>query len=240
MRNTLLSYQCFFINSSFHHQGWTNESGVLGVRTPFHCPSKANKISRPPGRHMPALDFIWQTAIGCWIMGEICHKVNKQSFCTADINSGSHPVPCWVHRASYWSHGALSGLSITLDFSHSLLQNEEQNPLWLQPNSYFHGRAGLHMSPVLICILKRAANYIATAWARQQPCGICCLRNSKHQEACDELILPVIQEQLKLTGPWRDNDLPSPKQPSALNSPPVRGVSFALDPTRKILQSPLC
>lgn len=34
--NTLLSYGCFFINSSFHHQAWThvtNVLGVLGVRT---------------------------------------------------------------------------------------------------------------------------------------------------------------------------------------------------------------
>lgn len=239
MSNTLLSYRRFFINSSFHHQGWTNASSVLGVRTPFHCPSKANKTSRPPGRHMPALDFIWQTAIGCWIIGEICHKVNKLSFCTADINSGLHPVPRWVHRTPYWSHGGLSALSITLDLNHSLQQNEEQNLLWLQPNSRFHGRSGLHVSPALICILKRAANYIATAGARQQPCSICCLRNSKHQEACDEPILLAIQEQLKFTGPSRDNDLPSPKQPSALNSPPGRGVSFTIDPSRKILQSPL-
>lgn len=154
---------CFFINSSFHHQGWTNVSSVLGVRTPFHRPSKANKTSRPPGRHMPALDFIWRTAIGCWIIGEICHEVNKLSFCVADVNNGLHPVPCWVHRAPYWSHGALLGLSITLDLSHSLQQKEEQNLLQLQPNSCFHGRAGLHVSPVFTCMLKRVANYIATA-----------------------------------------------------------------------------
>lgn len=188
---------------------------------------------------MPALGFIRQTAIGCWIIREICHEVNKLSFCTANINNGLHPVSCWVHRAPYWSHGPLSGPSITLDLSHSLQQNEEQNLLQLQPHSCFHGRAGLCVSPVLICILKRAANYIATARARQQPCGICCLRISKHQEACDDLILPAIQDQPKLTGPWRDNDLPSAKQPLALNSPAGRGVSLTSDPSRKILQSSL-
>lgn len=80
MSSTLLSYWCFFINSSFHHQGRTNVSSVLGVRTPFHCPSKANKTNPPPGRHMPALGFIWRTAIGCWIKGEIYHEVIQLCF----------------------------------------------------------------------------------------------------------------------------------------------------------------
>lgn len=125
MSNTLLSYQCLLINSSFHHQGWTNVSSVLRVRTPFHPPSKANNTSSPPGRHMPALGFIWQTAVGYWIIGEICREVGELSFCTADINNGLPSVPCWGHRAPYWSRGALLGLSITLDLSHSLQQNEE-------------------------------------------------------------------------------------------------------------------
>lgn len=80
MSSTLLSYWCFFINSSFHHQGRTNVSSVLGVRTPFHCPSKANKTSPPPGRHMPALGFIWRTAIGCRIKGEIYNEVTQLCF----------------------------------------------------------------------------------------------------------------------------------------------------------------
>lgn len=92
------------------------------------------------------------------------------------------------------------------------------------------------MSPVFICILKRAANYIATAWAKQQPCGICCLRISKHRVASDELIYPAIQKQPKRTAPWRDNDLPSAKQPSPMNSPLGRGVSLTSHPSRKILQ----
>lgn len=198
MSNTLLSCWCFFINNSFHYQDCTDVYHALWVRTPLHCSSKANKTSRPPGRHVPALGFIWWTAIDCWVIGEICHGVNKLSFCIADINNGLHPVPCWVHRAACSSHGALWGFSIMLDLSHSLQQNEEQNLLQLQSNSCFHGKAGLPMSPVLICLLKRAANYIAAAWARQQPCGVCCLRISKHQEARDELIFSVIQEHLSL------------------------------------------
>lgn len=80
MSSTLLSYWCFFINSSFHHQGRTNVSSVLGVRTPFLCPSNANKTSPPPGRHMPALGFIWRTAIGCRIKGEIYNEVTQLCF----------------------------------------------------------------------------------------------------------------------------------------------------------------
>lgn len=185
---------------------------------------------------MPAFGFIWHAALGCWIMEEICHEVNKLSFCTADVNNGWHPVPCYVHTAPYCSHGTLLGFSIALDLNHSLQQNEEQDLLWLQPNSCFHGRAGLHMNPVAICILKRAANYIATSWARQNPCSISCLRISKHQDICDELLVPEIQEQPRLSPSWRDNDPPSPKQSSALNSQPQRGVFFTLDSSRKILQ----
>lgn len=80
------------------------------------------------------------------------------------------------------------------------------------------------MNPVLICILKRAANYIATAWARRQLCRICCLRFSRIRQAWDDQQLPVTQEQCEPTYPWRGNGLPSPQQPSALISSPGRGV----------------
>lgn len=128
--------------------------------------------------------------------------------------------PSYVFVLQVWTMGGpcamLSAHSILLEFSimlalnHSLQQNEEQDLLWLQPNSCFHGRAGLHVSPVVICILKRAANYIAAALT-----SFCCLRISKHRDTCDELAVPEIQEQARLAPPWRHNDLPSPKQPSA-------------------------
>lgn len=101
-----------------------------------------------------------------------------------------------------------------------------KNLLWLWPGSCFYGRTGLHVSSVLICILKRAANYIATAWARRQlhVCRICCLRFSRLWQAWDGQKLPAIQEQHEPSCPWRGNGLPSPQQPSALISSPGRGV----------------
>lgn len=89
------------------------------------------------------------------------------------------------------------------------------------------------MSPVVIYTLKRPANYIAVA-----PASFCSLGISKHQDTCKliELIVPEIQEQCRLTPPQRDNDLPSPKQPSALNSQPEEGAFFTLNFGRKVLQ----
>lgn len=74
-------------------------------------------------------------------------------------------------------------------------QNEDL--LWLQLNSCFHGRTGLHMSSVVIHMFKRAANYIATALA-----SFCYLRISKHLDTCDELIVPEIQGQPLLGLPF--------------------------------------
>lgn len=160
--NTLLSSGCFFINSSFHHQGWTHVAsvlGVLGVRT--------SSIILP--KQTRCLPSCWKAHASFGFHLAHCNRMldngrnmpwSQQAtflYCRSEQ---------WVHTAPYWSHGTLLGLSIMLDLNHSLQQNEEQDRLWLQPNSCFHGRAELHMSPAVICMLKRAANYIAPAWAR--------------------------------------------------------------------------
>lgn len=126
--------------------------------------------------------------------------MKSPSFCAADLNNGWHPVPCWVHTASYWS----SASSWTWTTAYSKMKSR----MWLQPNSC---RAGLHMSPVVICMLKKLLitllqhEQVSAAW--------------ESPSTCDELIVPEIQEQPRLTPPWRDNNLPSPKQSPALNLP---------------------
>lgn len=117
--------------------------------------------------------------------------------------------------------------------------HSKKNLLWLWPNFYFHARARLYVSPAFTCILKRTANYIATAWVRQQPCHLHRLRFSKLWEAWDVQQRSATQEQPELTCPWKGNDLPSPKQPSALIFPPGRGVLLPTYPSRKALPRPL-